>query len=141
MTNTAGTGDRFSGDCNHGYQCHPFSTGDFKNEKQMFLIPFASCQSQTCAPAAHVLPCSCCCGFIPPLVFHSTSSDWFSLFLDASTQLRTTALSYITCLFPPQKKPSQSVRKREVLLLAALNVSRVTWLGCPAACLASAGGC
>lgn len=92
--------------------------------------------------------CSCSSCFpvwllwiIPPLVFHSTSPDWFSLFLDTSTQLRTTALSYgeITCLFPI--KARQSVRKREVLLLVGLSGNCVACFFCLAACLASAGGC
>lgn len=34
MANTTGTGDRFSRDCNHGYQCHQLFTGDLKNKKR-----------------------------------------------------------------------------------------------------------
>lgn len=50
MANTAGTGDGFSRDCNHGYQCHQLFTGDFqkkkKTKKTLFFLPFASGRSQ-----------------------------------------------------------------------------------------------
>lgn len=48
---------------------------------------------------------------IRPLEFHSTSSDWSSLFLDTSTQLRTTALSYgevLDNLSVPNKAQTES---------------------------------